>query len=235
MPRVLGMTGGRTASRRAMSAGAVVTTIPLAPRSGCQASRGRAPLELCGERPSVGPGGMRPNGSGRSARDRAGLHVARGAVWFATARRWYSTSPSSPRSGRRSSGPSGKGTGRNSTSPSGLIVHGWEWALRHLSDLEVPALIVDVHGKGGGVGSLPPFFAGSFYRDAFDLFELLFADETGSFGEAARRGSAGRAAPGSRPAAPPGKDCRARRRHRGTGVRVDGGRRQPAGRGPAPR
>ncbi len=35
-----------------------------------------------------------------------------------------------------------------------LIVHAWEWALNRLSELRVPALIVDVRGNGGGAG--PP-------------------------------------------------------------------------------
>lgn len=60
-----------------------------------------------------------------------------------------------------------------------LVTHAWEWALGRLTELRVPALIVDVRGNGGGLGALATLFAGSFTAERYDLAENSFADPTG--------------------------------------------------------
>ena len=60
-----------------------------------------------------------------------------------------------------------------------LMTHAWEWALRRLRELDVPALIVDVRANGGGIGQLPLYFAGSFYDEPFVLSEQVYVDEAG--------------------------------------------------------
>jgi C-terminal processing protease CtpA/Prc len=60
-----------------------------------------------------------------------------------------------------------------------LMTHSWEWALRRLRQLDVPALIIDVRANGGGLGALPLYFAGSFYDEEFELSRQVYVDETG--------------------------------------------------------
>jgi carboxyl-terminal processing protease len=60
-----------------------------------------------------------------------------------------------------------------------LMAHAWEWALRRLDVLDVPALIVDVRGNGGGLGALAGYFAGSFADQPFVLATEFYTDETG--------------------------------------------------------
>ena len=61
-----------------------------------------------------------------------------------------------------------------------LMTHAWEWALRRLSGLGVPALIVDVRLNGGGSGQTALSFAGSFYDQPFVLNEAIMIDEAGT-------------------------------------------------------
>lgn len=62
-----------------------------------------------------------------------------------------------------------------------LMTHAWDWAIGQLSDLQVPGLIVDVRGNGGGNGAVATYFAGTFYDEPFDLAAAYFADESGEF------------------------------------------------------
>jgi len=62
-----------------------------------------------------------------------------------------------------------------------LMTHAWDWAINRLTELDVPGLIVDVRGNGGGNGAVATYFAGSFYDDPFDLSSAYFADESGEF------------------------------------------------------
>jgi C-terminal processing protease CtpA/Prc len=48
-----------------------------------------------------------------------------------------------------------------------LMSHAWERGLKMLLGLEVPALIVDVRGNGGGADPMGLYFAGSFYAEPF--------------------------------------------------------------------
>ncbi|HYO30496.1 MAG TPA: S41 family peptidase, partial [Thermomicrobiales bacterium] len=60
-----------------------------------------------------------------------------------------------------------------------LTLHAWEWSLRKLRQLDVPALIVDIRDNGGGLSKLPVYMAGSFYDEPFTLAEQIFIDEGG--------------------------------------------------------
>ena len=62
-----------------------------------------------------------------------------------------------------------------------LMTHAWTWAIGQLAELQVPGLIVDVRGNGGGNGAVATYFAGSFYDEPFDLAAAYFADESGEF------------------------------------------------------
>jgi C-terminal processing protease CtpA/Prc len=48
-----------------------------------------------------------------------------------------------------------------------LMSHAWERGLKMLLGLQVPALIVDVRGNGGGADPMGLYFAGSFYAEPF--------------------------------------------------------------------
>ena len=50
-----------------------------------------------------------------------------------------------------------------------LTYDAWEWALKRMDALAVPALIVDVRGNGGGSGTIAQQFAGAFVDEAFVL------------------------------------------------------------------
>lgn len=61
-----------------------------------------------------------------------------------------------------------------------LVLHAWEWALRELRRLEVPALIVDLRYNRGGYSEAPLYMAGSFVDEPFRLAEQVFSAEDGS-------------------------------------------------------
>jgi C-terminal processing protease CtpA/Prc len=67
-----------------------------------------------------------------------------------------------------------------------LMFDSWEWAMEKMIELEVPALIVDVRGNGGGWGSMATYFAGSFTAKRFVLTEEFMADREGEFQPAGR-------------------------------------------------
>ena len=45
-----------------------------------------------------------------------------------------------------------------------LMTHAWTWAIGQLAELQVPGLIVDVRGNGGGNGAVATYFAGIVLR-----------------------------------------------------------------------
>jgi C-terminal processing protease CtpA/Prc len=62
------------------------------------------------------------------------------------------------------------------------LTHAWETALNTFKRFGVPVgLIVDVRENGGGSGTLATYFAGSFYTQPFELFEMFQADKAGHF------------------------------------------------------
>jgi C-terminal processing protease CtpA/Prc len=67
-----------------------------------------------------------------------------------------------------------------------LMFDSWEWAMEKMIELDVPALIVDVRGNGGGWGSMATYFAGSFTPKRFVLAEDFLADRDGEFQPAGR-------------------------------------------------
>jgi len=60
-----------------------------------------------------------------------------------------------------------------------LILQSWEWALRRLRQLGVPALVIDLRDNGGGLTKLPIYMAGSFVDEPFVLANQVFVDENG--------------------------------------------------------
>lgn len=62
-----------------------------------------------------------------------------------------------------------------------LLVQTWEWAIRSLNAEEVPGLIIDLRLNTGGFGAFPPYFAGSFFKEPFVLYESSRADDNGTF------------------------------------------------------
>ena len=79
--------------------------------------------------------------------------------------------------------PSGVGYIRVNTFHSNvaLMFDSWEWALKKLEELDVPALVVDVRGNGGGLMGAATYFAGSFVDERFVLARGYDADAEGEF------------------------------------------------------
>jgi len=63
-----------------------------------------------------------------------------------------------------------------------LLVHSWNSAIQEFKDLGVSGLIIDVRSNAGGNGGVAGYFAGSFYKQSFELNESFQADKaTGKF------------------------------------------------------
>lgn len=62
-----------------------------------------------------------------------------------------------------------------------LLVQTWEWAIRALNAEKAPGLIIDLRLNTGGFGAFPPYFAGSFFKESFVLYESARADDNGTF------------------------------------------------------
>jgi C-terminal processing protease CtpA/Prc len=84
--------------------------------------------------------------------------------------------------------PSGVGYIRVNTffSDVALTFDAWEWAMNRMIELDLPALVIDVRGNGGGWMQTATYFAGSFIEERFVLAEDYFADAEGEFQEAGR-------------------------------------------------
>jgi C-terminal processing protease CtpA/Prc len=64
-----------------------------------------------------------------------------------------------------------------------LSYDAWELALKRMEALEVPALVVDVRGNGGGNGTMAEQFAGAFAEEPFVLATDYSVDEEGELTE----------------------------------------------------
>jgi C-terminal processing protease CtpA/Prc len=62
-----------------------------------------------------------------------------------------------------------------------LMFDSWQWALTRMIELDVPALVLDVRGNGGGWGQMATYFAGSFTDERFVLARQYAADGDGDF------------------------------------------------------
>jgi C-terminal processing protease CtpA/Prc len=67
-----------------------------------------------------------------------------------------------------------------------LMFDSWEWAMTRMVELDVPALVIDVRGNGGGWGQMALTFAGSFTDERFVLAEDFVAGADGEMQPAGR-------------------------------------------------
>jgi len=62
-----------------------------------------------------------------------------------------------------------------------LLSHEWEYTLKQFKGQNVPSLIIDVRGNGGGLGAMADYLAGSFYNQEFVLNQFYQATRDGQF------------------------------------------------------